>query len=284
MNGREKLYRAVRPFAEELADRHLKADRPTDPPPPHRFGERLREWVAGIEEYIEQLAGVAAVRLEERDGLLAIADAIDQDQEQQCARLVQRRVREQADLRRQVEEAVERLKYAADQPLLRDTADDEPWPVKDVVDVEPFQTELDRIFGDRSEKRIVTMKEAEPPGWEAARASSRRRTALAMLDECWSPEEAALALGVSVETILRVQAQGRERLEQAERMLAGVESTPEVPEEPVSSGDSWRQTPSLVALIKHGYRRASRGQRAALRAWMRRVLAGDDGNDGEVTA
>jgi hypothetical protein len=36
---------------------------------------------------------------------------------------------------------------------------------------------------------------------------------------------------------------------------------------------------SAVGHFKEVYRRASKGQRATMRAWMRRVLSGEDGND-----
>lgn len=70
---------------------------------------------------------------------------------------------------------------------------------------------------------MSAMRACEPPGQDAART---RRKALELLRDGWSAKKVAIALGVSVETIERVKAQGWERLEQAERMLEGVESGP----------------------------------------------------------
>lgn len=125
------------------------------------------------------------------------------------------------------------------------------------------------------------MRACEPPGQDAVRS---RRKALELLRDGWSPEEVALTLGVSVETIERVKTQGWGRLEQAEAMVAGVESAPAVPEEIMASNEQALLPPSAVGAVKEIYRRASKIQRQQLRAWMRRVLVDADGNDGEVVA
>lgn len=41
----------------------------------------------------------------------------------------------------------------------------------------------------------------------------------------------------------------------------------------------FRAIPSVVGAVKEAYRGASKCHRQQLRAWMRRVLAGEDGND-----
>lgn len=41
----------------------------------------------------------------------------------------------------------------------------------------------------------------------------------------------------------------------------------------------WRAVSSAVGAVKAAYRGASKGQRAQMRAWMRRVLTGEDGNE-----
>jgi hypothetical protein len=102
----------------------------TDPPPPTepRFGERLR----------------AALGMGEPDDAevltewYRIADAIDQDQEEQCARLVQRRLREQADIRQKVEQLVEELRYGVHLGMASHD--------KDVLTAEPFLERLAKIF------------------------------------------------------------------------------------------------------------------------------------------
>lgn len=104
-------------------------ERPAEP----RFGERLR---------------VAA----RRNGLMAvdeIADAIDQDAAELNIRAnvaqsaLARVLREKEHLRRQVEDAVERLRY---------TVGTYTNTKKDVLDAEPVLAELDRIFGERPEE------------------------------------------------------------------------------------------------------------------------------------
>lgn len=110
--------------------------------PDRRFGERLRS---------EQRKNPGCpVRLFP-DEAEAIAAAIDQDAERQhdadCAGISGLLRGQRIDLRQQVEEAVERLRYSVGgfpgTPLET---------LRDVLDVEPFLAELGRIFGDRQER------------------------------------------------------------------------------------------------------------------------------------
>lgn len=130
-----------------------------------RFGGRVRElWRRNPDL---EAAGLRLV-------LSALAAAIDQDRDELRGWVreeVVRRVEEveaerravilaelgetvRQDLRRQVEEAVERLRY----PVIDTLSSHEEGDAveKDVLDAEPFLAELDRIFGERPE---------EPQGW-----------------------------------------------------------------------------------------------------------------------
>lgn len=93
-----------------------------------RFGERLRQLAAGEDLY---------------DSLGLLADAIDQDARHQAVRLGAKRGVMKTDLRRQVAEAVERLRYAVEHH------DSITLETHDVLDAKTFLTELERIFGER---------------------------------------------------------------------------------------------------------------------------------------
>lgn len=141
-----------------------------------RFGGRLLAWLAN--DWLDIPAVYGA-------GLRDIAAAIDQDagvlrrqafgaewlRDAELIRLAKEM--HARDLRQRVGEAVERLKHPVQQPHLRDTPEDEPWPVKDVLDAEPFLAELDRIFGERPElKRLAITEDAkffEVPGRDGAK-------------------------------------------------------------------------------------------------------------------
>ncbi len=96
-----------------------------------RFGDRLRRFEVDM----------AAVHGLIWPNLKRIAYLIDQDAKSQAVRLGAKRGREREHLRRQVEEAVERLRYTVE-------TDDGP---SDRLEAEPFLEEVARIFGERAE-------------------------------------------------------------------------------------------------------------------------------------
>lgn len=133
--------------------RWLTVTRPKPPREP-RFGERLREWLSNSFLTPAEAPFCAA--------LSALADAIDQDADRlrtwaldevgrqdensetkrRAAILGDLKRYTAGDLRRQVEEAVERQRYG----VHLGTAGHD----KDVLDAEPFLAELGQIFGGRS--------------------------------------------------------------------------------------------------------------------------------------
>lgn len=137
-----------------------------------RFGERLRGWAK---------RNVAALVYTLHGELHDLADAIDRDRDAYRHHIMSlcadQEVERLGNLRRQVEEAVERLKYTVTSP---DTSWGSGRPggqqicSKDVLDAEAFLLELDRIFGDRPEmparvRLNETARWFEIPGREGAR-------------------------------------------------------------------------------------------------------------------
>lgn len=128
------------------ADQELTQSVPAGP----RFGGRLSAWADTMPLWACQIA----------PDLRALAAAIDQDaldalgeaitEEMPLSVLLRPEQSARMRLRRQVEEAVERLRYSVINPL-GSTAADRRHSQKDVLDAEAFQSELDRIFGDRQE-------------------------------------------------------------------------------------------------------------------------------------
>lgn len=111
-----------------------------------RFGDRLRETLKrrppGMgDEYVKELFTLAA--------------AIDQDAEDQRLRLMhlcaEEEARRSGGIRRQIEEAVERLKYSV---ASWQEAEEGDLAIagqrRDIVDAVTFVAELDRIFGERT--------------------------------------------------------------------------------------------------------------------------------------
>lgn len=111
--------------------------------PGPRFGERLLAWVNG--PLYPGSAGDSA-----HDELYAIAAAIDQDARLHSAEIA-RLTREMwtTTHRAQVEQAVERLRYTVTSLEGEGGETFAVEPVVDVLDIEPFLAELDRIFGER---------------------------------------------------------------------------------------------------------------------------------------
>lgn len=180
---------------EPVEYRVVPLEQPTEP----LFGERLR----------------AAAR---RNGLMAvdeIADAIDQDAAELNIRAnvaqsaLARVLREKEHLRRQVEDAVERLRY---------TVGTYANTKKDVLDAGTFHAELDRIFGERTEAEptsslvVAPVERRHRPGCRALQGG--------WMCDCGHPTEAEW---LSSERDRRVSAEHEPAAERRERHAAKFE-------------------------------------------------------------